>query len=126
MFHNNPQYLNLHAWSLGVDSSKNKASLCKWQRELLPLKKPSTRTVYKSSEQMLLRISHCCYNFKTIAFAIFSLNMFSTYFLHRNSYLVTFLLNTICRAQLCVLFFCQFYSETQNTQSADTESVHGH
>ena len=27
-----PQHLNLHAWCLGVDSSKNKASLWKWQR----------------------------------------------------------------------------------------------
>ena len=32
-----PQHLNLHAWCLGVDSSKNKASLWGWQRELLPL-----------------------------------------------------------------------------------------
>ena len=31
-----PQHLNLHAWCLGVDSSKNKASLWRWQRELLP------------------------------------------------------------------------------------------
>ena len=31
VFHNNP-HLNLHAWCLGVDSSKNKASLWKWQR----------------------------------------------------------------------------------------------
>ena len=38
MFHSNPQHLNLHAWCLGVDSSKNKASQWKWQRELLPLK----------------------------------------------------------------------------------------
>ena len=37
VFHNNPQQLNLHAWCLGVDSSKNKV-LWKWQRELLPLK----------------------------------------------------------------------------------------
>ena len=37
VFHNNPQHLNLHAWSLGVDSSKNKASLWRWQRELLHL-----------------------------------------------------------------------------------------
>ena len=36
-FHSNP-HLNLHAWCLGVDSSKNKASLWRWQRELLPLK----------------------------------------------------------------------------------------
>ena len=36
VFHSNPQHLNLHAWCLGVDSSKNKASLWKWQRELLP------------------------------------------------------------------------------------------
>ena len=36
VFHCNPQHLNLHAWCLGVDSSKNKASLWKWQRELLP------------------------------------------------------------------------------------------
>ena len=33
-----PQHLNLHAWCLGVDNSKNKASLWKWQRELLPLR----------------------------------------------------------------------------------------
>ena len=38
VFHSNPQHLNLHAWCLGVDSSKNKASLWKWQRELLPLR----------------------------------------------------------------------------------------
>ena len=38
VFHSNPQYLNLHTWCLGVDSSKNKASLWKWQRELQPLK----------------------------------------------------------------------------------------
>ena len=34
VFHNNPQQLNLHAWCLGAD---NKASLWRWQRELLPL-----------------------------------------------------------------------------------------
>ena len=38
VFHNSSQHLNLHAWCLGVDSSKNKASLWKWQRDLLPLK----------------------------------------------------------------------------------------
>ena len=27
VFHSNPHHLNLHAWCLGVDSSKNKASL---------------------------------------------------------------------------------------------------
>ena len=37
VFHNNP-HLNLHAWCLRVDSYKNKASLWRWQRELLPLK----------------------------------------------------------------------------------------
>ena len=37
VFHNNPQQLNLHAWCLGADHSKNKASLWRWQRELLPL-----------------------------------------------------------------------------------------
>ena len=36
VFHNNPQQLNLHAWCLGADNSKNKASLWRWQRELLP------------------------------------------------------------------------------------------
>ena len=35
VFHSNPQHLNLHAWCLGVDSSKNKASLWRWQGELL-------------------------------------------------------------------------------------------
>ena len=38
VFHNSPQHLNLHAWCLGVDSSKNKASLWRWQRELLLLR----------------------------------------------------------------------------------------
>ena len=37
VFHNNPQQLNLHDWCLGVDNSKNKASLWRWQRELLLL-----------------------------------------------------------------------------------------
>ena len=37
VFHSNPQHLNLHAWCLGVDSFKNKASLWTWQREVLPL-----------------------------------------------------------------------------------------
>ena len=38
VFHNNPQYLNLHACCLEMSNSKNRASLLKWQRELLPLK----------------------------------------------------------------------------------------
>ena len=38
VFLSNPQHLNLHAWCLIVDTSKNKASLWKWQRELLPLR----------------------------------------------------------------------------------------
>ena len=38
VFHNNPQHLNLHAWCLGMDNSKNKASLWRWQRELLHLR----------------------------------------------------------------------------------------
>ena len=46
VFHSNPQHLNLHAWCLGADNSKNKASLWRWQRELLPLRghqqEPST------------------------------------------------------------------------------------
>ena len=38
VFHSNPQHLNLHTWCLGVDNSKNKASLWRWQREFLPLR----------------------------------------------------------------------------------------
>ena len=38
VFHSNPQHLNLHSWCLGVDSSRNKASLWTWQREFLPLR----------------------------------------------------------------------------------------
>ena len=37
VFHNNPQQLNLHTWCLGVDNSKNKASLWRWQRVLVLL-----------------------------------------------------------------------------------------
>ena len=47
-----PQHLNLHSWCLGVDNSKNKASLWKWQRELLHLsghqQGPSTNQVAPS------------------------------------------------------------------------------
>ena len=46
IFHSNPQHLNLHAWCLGVDNFKNKASLWRWQRELQHLRgyqqEPST------------------------------------------------------------------------------------
>ena len=38
VFHSNPQHLNLHPWCLGVYSSKKKAYLWRWQRELLPLR----------------------------------------------------------------------------------------
>ena len=37
VFHSNPQHPNLHTWCLGVDNAKNKASLWKWQKELLHL-----------------------------------------------------------------------------------------
>ena len=47
VFHSNPQHLNLHAWCLGVDSSKTKASLWKWQKNCSP-SRSSTRTIYKS------------------------------------------------------------------------------
>ena len=47
VFHSNPQHLNLHAWCLGVDSSKNKASLWRWQRIAAP-QRSSTRIIYKS------------------------------------------------------------------------------
>ena len=92
------------------------------------------------------RILHLQYFFKYVL----------TYSLHLNSYLVTFLHKTICRAQLFVLFFCQvqnFFehaaqlpftvllystfpdnyaflsllpSQIKNTRSADTVPVHGH
>ena len=38
VFYSNPQHLNLHAWCLEVDSSKNKASLWRWQRKCCPSK----------------------------------------------------------------------------------------
>ena len=47
VFHSNPQHLNLHAWCLGVDSSKSKASLWRWQRIAAP-HRSSTRTISKS------------------------------------------------------------------------------
>ena len=47
MFHSNLQHLNLHAWCLGVDNSKNKASLWRWQRIAAP-QRSSIRTIYKS------------------------------------------------------------------------------
>ena len=47
VFHSNPQHLNLHAWCLGEDSSKNKASLEVAERIAAP-QRSSTRTIYKS------------------------------------------------------------------------------
>ena len=47
MFHNNPQQLNLHAWCLGADNSKNKASLEVAERIAAP-QRSSTRTIYRS------------------------------------------------------------------------------
>ena len=47
VFHSNPQHLNLQAWCLGVDSSKNKASLWRWQIIASP-QRSSTSTIYKS------------------------------------------------------------------------------
>ena len=38
VFHNNPQHLNLHAWCLGPYNSRSKASLWRWQKELLHLR----------------------------------------------------------------------------------------
>ena len=47
MFHSNPQHLKVHAWCLGVDSSKSKASLKVAERIAAP-QRSSTRTIYKS------------------------------------------------------------------------------
>ena len=93
-----------------------------------------------------MRILHLQYFFKYVL----------TYSLHLNSYLVTFLHNTICRAQLFCSFLVSFRisfehavqlpftvllystfldnyaflsllpSQIKNTQSADTVPVHGH
>ena len=38
VFHSNPQHINFRAWCLEVDSSKIKASLWRWQRQLLHLR----------------------------------------------------------------------------------------
>ena len=40
VFHDSPDHLNLHAWSLGLRHSEEQASLKQWQRELLLLKGP--------------------------------------------------------------------------------------
>ena len=53
VFHNNPQYLDLHAWCLGVSNSKSKVSLLRWQRELLPLKGPQQDLFTKQSGPFL-------------------------------------------------------------------------
>ena len=41
VFLSNPQHLNLHAWCLGVDNFKHKASPWRWLRELLRGQEPS-------------------------------------------------------------------------------------
>ena len=50
VFHSNPQHLNLHAWCLGVDSSKNKAFFSVEVAERIGApRRSSPRTIYKSS-----------------------------------------------------------------------------
>ena len=44
VFHSNPQHLNLHAWCLGVDSSKNS----KVAERIAASQRSSTRTIYQS------------------------------------------------------------------------------
>ena len=57
VFHNNLQYLNLHAWCLGVNKSKNKVSLLKWQRELLPFKGHQQDLFTKQSGPFLCQLT---------------------------------------------------------------------
>ena len=58
-YHINPASLNLHVWYLGVQLSKNKGSLQKWQKELLLLKDsqrepftPQNGQFFKNGAQM--------------------------------------------------------------------------
>ena len=49
VFHSNPQHLNnLHAWCLGVDSSKNKGFSVEVAERVAAPQRSSTRTIYKS------------------------------------------------------------------------------
>ena len=48
VFHSHLQHLNLHVWCLGVDNSNNKASLWRWQKELLN-RRPSTIDGYRTA-----------------------------------------------------------------------------
>ena len=58
VFHSNPQHLYLHMWCLGVDSSKNKASLWMWQRVLLPLKGHQGQST-SQSEPFFNKVKRC-------------------------------------------------------------------
>ena len=53
VFHSNPQHLNLHAWCLRVDSSKNKASLWEVAERIAAPQRSPTRTIYKSKWALL-------------------------------------------------------------------------
>ena len=52
VFHNNP-HLKLPAWCLAANNCKNKASLWKWKRELLPLKGHQQGSCVSQSEPHL-------------------------------------------------------------------------
>ena len=52
-----PSHLSLHELGLGVDSSKNKASLWKWKRELLPLKGHQQGSSTSQSEPYLRNVA---------------------------------------------------------------------
>ena len=59
VFHSNPQHLHLHAWCLEVDSSKNNASLWKWQRELLPLRVISCWALAREGDYEMMAVCAC-------------------------------------------------------------------
>ena len=75
VFHSNPQHFNLHAWCLGVDSAKNKASLWGWQRELQRL---STRIIYNSKFALFEK----WYSENSIDFSTPSIKQVSDFFMY--------------------------------------------
>ena len=77
VFHSNPQHLNLHTWCLGVDSSKNKASVEVAERIAAP-QRSLTRTIYKS--KWALFKTWCREN--SVDFSTPSVKQISDFFMH--------------------------------------------
>ena len=78
VFHNNPQQLNLPAWCLGADNSKNQGFSVEVAERIAAPQRSSTRTIYKS--KLALFEKWCREN--SVDFSTLSVKQISDFFIY--------------------------------------------